>query len=360
MEKKNNKTGRRIRLTPLILGVYGAVLGSGLVMVGLFEVAGGIGLIRVLLGLGMFCFGLYGIWDGVRDLVRPDKNKEKAPATQFVFTDTAGNRSSNVTPGLLREQMDILAKSEEFKSFYLQILPPLPVEGQGMLKQISCIYHDNIILVAFFEMPKDGYRILQKSTDSDRAAEWLRQLLAGNADFSEWGKMEAQMNEANTGPDEEDQEYGETDTDEENVEPFWQHLLKEQKGLMAYWHKLLIIFGESWHDEHKFFSSRDLELAIEGVHSKKYQKAVLEWGYEALHIFPGQQSDLLVVWCKNSGTEKENPRFLAWEGTVTQVKFRLVSYLEHGFLEETSGWNDITAQIEKETRKGEKKHGKVL
>ena len=50
-------------------------------------------------------------------------------------------------------------------------------------------------------------------------------------------------------------------------------------------------------------------------------------------------------------------RFLAKEGTATQVKFWLVNYLNSGVFEEMSGWADITDQIEKANRKGKKKHG---
>ena len=147
----------------------------------------------------------------------------------------------------------------------------------------------------------------------------------------------------------------ETDTQqaEERIKSYWHQLQREQKGQMRGWHQLLVIFGESWHDEHKFFSARDVELAIEGIHEGKYTKAVLDWGTKAFDLFPGVQNDLMVIWCTNN-TEKGDTRFLAKEGTVTQVKFWLVEYLNSGVLEETSGWADITAQIEKANRKDRK------
>ncbi len=397
---KKNRTGKRLRLVPLILGGYGAFLGLGLAVIGLAEIKEGIGIARFLMGIGMAGFGLLGIWDGVRDLVKPGKKPGQAPTIQFILTDTSGNRSSLVTPEVLREQMGILAESEEPKRFDIQILPPLPVGEHGLLKQLLCIYHGNIILVAFFEIPKGGYRIYQKNTEPDMAVEWLKQLLAGSPDFSEWKNIEPKspqdegdtsQNEDNTGwkkvpsmasihgheadtypneaytcPDEAytcpDEAYtcpNEADTLEESVETFWQQLLVNQKGQMAYWHQLLVIFGESWHDEHKFFSSRDVELAVEGIYEGKYTKVVLEWGTKAFDLFPGVQNDLMVIWCTNN-TKNGNTRFLAREGTVTQVKFWLVNYLNHGFFEEMSGWADITAQIENAKRKDEKKHGKIF
>lgn len=380
--RKNNRTGKRLRLIPLILGGYGVFLGLGLVAIGLSEMKEGIGIVRLLIGLGIAGFGLLGIWDGVRDLVKPDKKQEQTPASQFVFTDVSGNRSSLINLEVLREQTSILAESEEPKRFEIQILPPFSVEGHGLLKHILCIYHSDIILSAFFEMPEGGYRIYQKSTVPDRAVEWLEQLLAGNPDFSEWESMKttAQPDEENASQRAEDDQWdeadadldemgdeadetdifsGESDVPQGGMEAFWHQLLGGQKGQMLYWHKLLIIFGESWCDEHKFFSARDVELAIEGIHEGKYIKAVLEWGTKAFDLFPGVQNGVMVIWRTNN-TEKGDVRFLAKEGTVTQVKFWLVNYMNSGVFEETSGWVDITSQIEKVKRKGEKGHGKVF
>ena len=383
------KGGKRLRLIPLILGGYGAFLGFGLAVIGLAEMKEGIGIIRFLTGLGMAGFGLWGIWDGVRDLVRPDKKPEQAPVSQFILTDTAGNRSSLVTPELLRKQMDILTESQNYRSFTLQILPPLPVEGvDGRLTHIICFYRSQIILAAYLEDSKEGYGVYQKSTEPDKAVEWLKQLLAGNPDFSQWDsievnevedeetdeEMEAENGLETEGGDREiESENGSeaegTDTESEadtgmekegtgeetepeshvlrgDVEFFWRQLLHDQKGRMANWHQLLVIFGESWHDEHKFFSARDVELAVEGIQQGKYQKVVLEWGIQAFDMFPGLQNDLMVIWCSDNRGGGDT-RFLAREGTVTQVKFWLNGYLERGFSGEMSGWTDITDQIEK-------------
>ncbi len=423
------KGGKRLRLIPLILGGYGAFLGFGLAVIGLAEMKEGIGIIRFLTGLGMAGFGLWGIWDGVRDLVRPDKKPEQAPVSQFILTDTAGNRSSLVTPELLRKQMDILTESQNYRSFTLQILPPLPVEGvDGRLTHIICFYRSQIILAAYLENSKEGYGVYQKSTEPDKAVEWLKQLLAGSPDFSEWDSIEVNEVEDEETDEEMESENGleteesdreierengseaeETDeeiepengseaeeTDEEiepengseaegtdteseadtglekegtgeetepeshvlrgDVEFFWRQLLHDQKGRMANWHQLLVIFGESWHDEHKFFSARDVELAVEGIQQGKYQKVVLEWGIQAFDMFPGLQNDLMVIWCSDNRGGGDT-RFFAREGTVTQVKFWLNGYLERGFSGEMSGWTDITDQIEKLENRTRKRKG---
>ena len=243
MMRRNDRTGKRLRLTPLILGGYAAFLGFGLIVIGLAEV-------KELIGLGMAGFGLLGLWDGVRDLIKPDKKSEQVPVSQFILTDTLNN--------------------------------------------------------------------------TEEAAK---------------GKSEA-----------------DTWQTEEHIKSFWQQLQREQMNQMRNWHQILVIFGESWHDEHKFFSARDVELAIDGIHEGKYTKAVLEWGIQALDFFPGIQNDLMVIWCTNN-TGKGGTRFLAKEGTVTQVKFWMSLFLKESFFKETSGWADITEQIEKANRKGKKKHG---
>ena len=406
--RKKNKTGKRLRFVPLILGLYGAYLGFGLVLIGLSEMNEGIGVVRLLIGIGLAGFGLLGIWDGVRDLVRPDKKPEQAPKSQFILTDTSGNRSSNVTVETLHKQLESLMESEKGGLITLQLLPPLAAEEIGNISQIFCMYQETFLLTAFLDESKGGYESYHKSGDLDETKNWFEKLLSGNADLSGWKKMEntppwEEDVDEEEGSEEEDARWREEDTEweeestgwegedarsrkadicldekdshfeeeaprfeeaeetvevtEETVEAFWHQLQRDQKNQMRNWHQYLIIFGESWHDEHRFFSARDVELAIEGIHEGKYTKALLEWGTNAFDLFPGLQNDLMVIFCTNN-TGKGQTRFLAKEGTVTQVKFWMVNYLDHGFLEEMNGWADITAQIEKLTARMEKEKRK--
>ena len=380
MMKKNNKTGKRLRLTPLILGGYAAFLGFGLIVIGLAEMKEGIGIVRLLIGIGMAGFGLLGIWDGVRDLVGPDKKPEQASASQFILTDISGNRSSNVTVETLQKQMESLMGSDNGGIFKLQILPPFAVQETGNISQIFCMYHQLFGLTVFLDEPKGGYESYHKSAEFDEAKDWFEKLLTGSADLTGWKKIENGYDEEEDISEEEDIEWEESSTSdsminteeagvgkseadtrqtEEYIKSFWQQLQREQKGQMRNWRQLLVIFGESWHDEHTFFSARDVELAIDGIHEGTYTKVFLEWGTWAIDLFPGVQNDLMVIWCTNN-TGKGDTRFLAKEGTATQVKFWLVNYLNSGVFEEMSGWTDITDQIEKANRKGKKKHGKVF
>lgn len=401
MMRKNNRTGKRLRLTPLILGGYGAFLGFGLIVIGLAEMKEGIGIVRLLIGLGMAGFGLLGIWDGVRDLVRPDKRPEQAPVSQFILTDISGNRTSNVTAEVLQKQIESLMGSEKGGVFRIQILPPFAVQEIGNISQIFCMYHQLFRLTVFLDESKGGYESYHKSAAFDEAKEWFEKLLTGSADLSGWKKIENGYDEEEESSGEEDAGWeedsicpGETDDSledtneaaepaadsdkpdslinteeaaagkseadirqtEEHIKSFWQQLQREQKGQMRNWRQILLIFGESWHDEHTFFSVRDVELAIDGIHEGTYTKVFLEWGTQAFDIFPGVQNDLMVIWCTNN-TGKGNTRFLAKEGTVAQVKFWLVNDLSSGVFEERNGWTDITGQIEKANRKGKQKHG---
>ena len=154
MMKKNNNTGKRLRLIPLILGVYAAFLGFGLIVIGLAEMKEGIGIVRLLIGIGMAGFGLLGIWDGVRDLVGPDKKPEQASASQFILTDISGNRSSNVTVETLQKQMESLMGSDNGGIFKLQILPPFAVQETGNISQIFCMYHQLFGLTVFLDEPE--------------------------------------------------------------------------------------------------------------------------------------------------------------------------------------------------------------
>ncbi len=321
--------------------------------------------------------------------------------SQFILTDTAGNRTSNVTVEVLQIQMESLMESDKGGVFKLQILPPFAVQEIGNVSQIFCMYHQLFRLTVFLDESKGGYESYHKSAELDEAKDWFEKLLTGSADLSGWKKIENGYDDEDEGDEEEDTEWEENgicpgeaegspeDTDgesepvadfnkpdslrnteetgagkseadtrqiEEHIKSFWQQLQRQQKGQMRNWRQLLVIFGENWHDEHTFFSARDVELAIDGIHAGKYTKVFLEWGTQAIDFFPGVQNDLMVIWCTNN-TGKGNTRFLAKEGTVTQVKFWLVNYLNSGVFEEMNGWTDITGQIEKANRKGKKKHG---
>ena len=58
----------------------------------------------------------------------------------------------------------------------------------------------------------------------------------------------------------------------------------------------------------------------------------------------------MLIWRVDAGKEQDR-RFLAKEGTVSQVKFWLMQYLNEGDFGDMNSWTDITAQVMKEWRK---------
>lgn len=318
----------RLHIGSVAVGIYLVLLGSSLALAGLSRITGRLGLARLVVGLVIICFGVCKVWDGVRDFPWPRK-KPKVPS-QFILIDISGNRTSNVTPKILREQVNSLVGSRDYKSFSLHVLPPLPTGGHGLLKQVACVCQYHMIMVAFLEMPQGGHRIYQKSMEPDLAVEWLGLLLTGWIDFSGWESIEP-------------------DGGQDGAAFFLRRFLAGQEGL-AYRHQLLVTIGENGYDEYHFFSKRDLGFAVEGLQDGKYQKAVLEWGDEAFSIFPGGQGSLKVVWCTDA-SGKGNPLFMEREGSAEQVKAWLVHYLDDGYFERTGGWEDITGQVEQEWKK---------
>jgi len=342
MKGAGNKKG--LHVVPLVLGLYGGFLGLGLVARGLLELREGmIGALRLVFGLGLTGFGLYGLWDGVRDLVRGEKQTEEAPARQFILNDLAGNRHSSITSDLLGEQLDRLMEGTEGRSFSLQALPPLPVEGYGALDRVLCLTQEGPLFAAFLKGAEGETRLFQKGMAPDSALKWLEELLAGRPDLGGWEEYQVaclQEEEEESAPEELPQ----------GVEAFFpDRLERRQEG------QFLILCGESWRNELKFFSARDVELAVEGVHGGKYQWAVLQWGSQLFDILPGAQDELVVVWNTNI-TGSGEARFFVRGGTAVQIKFLLVHYMDRGSFESMSGWVDITAQIE-EKRKDGKRHG---
>ena len=147
---KETKNRKRLHLAALILGAYAVCLGFGLVLAGLEDLRGAVGPIRLLLGLGMMGFGLFGVWDGLRDKLHPQEKHPLKSPTQYILTDNSGNRTSNITAERIREELEKLREGER-DSFHLQLLTPLEIPEWGELKQISCTVQTTLTLLAFFQ-----------------------------------------------------------------------------------------------------------------------------------------------------------------------------------------------------------------
>ena len=325
---KKTRNGKRLHLAALIPGVYAVFLGFGLVLAGIDGVGGAVGSIRLLLGLGMTGLGLFGVWDGVRDVIRPPAKRELKSPTQYILTDISGNRTSNVTAEVIRAEIGKL-RAEGRDSFHLQLLTPQDIPEWGALKQISCMVQPSLTLLAFFQTPEGGWKLCTRTTNPEAAADWFRQLLEDSPGFSGWDDRWETLEEVPGGA----QEAG----DSENQE-FRARVLRDQSGVYSVWHRRLVIVGKAWRNEHKFFTARDVELAAQGVFEGKYQYATLEWGPSSFDLLPGLEEQLQVIWRTNIWEDKAC-RFFRKEGTVTQVKFWLIQYLNEGYVDEY--WEEI-------------------
>lgn len=335
MKKTRNR--KRLHLVALLVGIYAIFLGFGLVLAELEHMGEAIGSIRLLFGLGMTGFGLFGVWDGVRDIIRPPAEHELKSPTRYILTDVSGNRTSNVTAEMIRDEVGKL-RAEEGNSFHLQLLTHLDIPEWGALKQISCTAQPSLTLLAFFQTPEGGWKLRARTMDPEAAADWFRKLLEDS--FSGWDDgwetLEEVPEKTREIGDPEDQEFGD-------------RVLRDQAGVYTVWHRRLIIVGNAWHNELKFFTVRDVELAAQGVLEGKYQYVTLEWGPSSFSLIPGQGERLQVIWCTNVWSDKVR-RFFRKEGTAFQVSSWLVQYMNEGTMSEA--WDETTAPAEREGKNG--------
>ncbi len=325
---KKTKNRKRLHLAALILGVYAVFLGFGLVLAGLEDLRGAAGPIRLALGAGMMAFGLFGVWDGLRDKLRPREKPVQTSPTQYVLADDAGNRTSNVTAERIREE---LGKLREGDGLHLQLLTPLEIPEWGELQQISCRVRPTLTLLAFFRTAEGGWRLRARAMDFEAAAGWFRRLLEESLDSSGWNDGWETLEGIPGDP---------RDAGDPEKQEFKTRVLRNRAGNLTAWHQKLVIVGEAWRNEHRFFTARDVELAAQGVYEGKYQYAALEWGSSSFDLLPDREEQLQVIWCTNIRDENAR-RYFRKTGTAAQAAFWLLQYLNEGQMDEY--WEDVTA-----------------
>lgn len=314
MKRERRKREKKIHLVPLIAGCYAALLGLGLIRIGLFGSQGGVAPLRLLGGLVITGFGLLGIWDGLRDLYKSQPAPDKTPAPQYIFIGVDGKRTSSISPELLRTQLATVIEAGGDAKVVLHILPPLPVSGGQYLDQLHGICGDGekpLCLIGFLQSDdaaKKGMARL-KAMELEQAAALFERLLARqSADFSDWGVLEVEQRQG--------------------TRPSYQ---------------CLTVFGESWRNDYRFFSDKDLELALQGLADGKYRRVELTFDGIAFHAYSSQEQQAMIT-LRMLIRQEEQLRMFEKTGTVTQVNFWLVQILDKGTLEGVYGWQEVTAQ----------------
>lgn len=110
-------------------------------------------------------------------------------------------------------------------------------------------------------------------------------------------------------------------------------------------HQLLSLYKECWRDDHKFFSTRDLELAMDGLCDGTYEMVELEAGEDILRAFGSGDGEADITMRLFIG---EEDGVCVKEGTVSpsQARACLMQMSEGNPPMDVGGWKDITDTIE--------------
>lgn len=301
---------KKFHLVPLIGGGYAAILGLGLLRTAIFGSPGGISWLRLCGGLAITGLGFFGIWDGVRDRMEEKNHPAKQkPAEQYIFIDAQGKRSSCATSEDIQTQLKAIA-SQSGGCIALQLLPPRPVPGAGRLEQIRCFSYGSekpLTLLAVLQTEhrtKKGY--LTEANLPQAAACFELIMTGGLEDFSGWTPTIIKQNpNANA------------------AQPQQQ----------------LTLFFQERHETHRFFTRRDLELAVDGLAAGKYRRVELAFRFVSFDAFPSGEKNSVTL--RLTLQQQQAQRAFEKTGTPTQVKFWLNQMLDNGIPEQLYGWQEI-------------------
>lgn len=309
MKKRHQKKG--VHLLPILIGAFLIFMGIAEVWMGTDRRWTGTNSIeksRCLMGVAVFCLGLWGVWDGLRDLFTHKPPTEEAPGRQFVFRDVDGRQSSYVDRQVLRTQMELMRQRGSETFFSLEILPALEIEGRGWLERIDCTFLDSLRLLAHFVDDEGACIVRKKDVDFAQAETILTQLLSGLVDFSGW-KLE-----------------------KTKAEP------SERK-----FNQLLVINGENGSDQFEFFTARDLELAVEGLASGEYEWVDMYLGLADLHLnaYEPEEEGEDQIALHLVVREAYHSTHYSQASTVEQAKAWAVSIFNGGLSRDLEGLHDL-------------------
>ena len=313
---------KKLHLVPLLGGGYAFILGLGLLRTAVFGSPAGISWLRLGGGLVITGLGAWGVWDGVRDRIeeksKPARQKPAEQTEQYIFTNAQGRRSSCVSRDELQAQLEALAK-QSGGCVSLQLLPPRPVPGIGSLEQLRCFGNGcekPLSLLAILQTEQKTREGRLKEEEPAQAAACLARIIAGSPeDFSGWTPV---------------------------------MIKKNANADAALPQQLLTLFFQERREAYRFFTRRDLELAIDGLAEGKYRRVELAFRFAAFAVFPGREQG--GVSLRLTLQQQQGQRAFEKTGTLTQVKFWLSQMLDNGIPERLYGWQEVAAAEQEKER----------
>ena len=92
MKRQRKQREKRLHLPPLLIGAYLIFMGIAEVIMSRWTTPAGTG--RCLLGAVCACLGLWGLWDGCRDLLIPRKKHDLPVTSATALPRTTPSRRS--------------------------------------------------------------------------------------------------------------------------------------------------------------------------------------------------------------------------------------------------------------------------
>ena len=120
-----------------------------------------------------------------------------------------------------------------------------------------------------------------------------------------------------------------------------EHGRNEEPDKTSARHGILSIFKESWRDDHRFFSDRDLELCVKGLCEGTYEMVEVELERELLQAFSSKEKEPDITMQLYMG-EEDSARVLEKTVTPPEAQSLLMQMSDSGVPKELSGWKDIT------------------
>lgn len=101
----------------------------------------------------------------------------------------------------------------------------------------------------------------------------------------------------------------------------------------------LTLFFQERHETHRFFTRRDLELAVDGLAAGKYRRVELAFRFVSFDAFPSGEKNSVTL--RLTLRQQQAQRAFEKTGTPTQVKFWLNQMLDNGIPEQLYGWQEV-------------------